>query len=104
MAMACSVAVNGLAGMIAGGLHGRWPVYSDRLGCPSHTSGDSEGDDGHWLVCVGWSRERMEAHGSERAEMDADDQRAVRRARDKDARSKRILAGAGPPSRPNRSS
>ena len=30
-------AVNGSAGMIAGGLHGRWPFYSDRSGCPSHT-------------------------------------------------------------------
>src|SRR5713101_3668123 len=35
----------------------------------------------------------MEAHRSGRAEVDADDHRAVRRAQDKDARSKRILAG-----------
>jgi hypothetical protein len=35
----------------------------------------------------------MEAHGSERAGVDADDQRAVRRARATDARRTRIFAG-----------
>ena len=41
--------------------------------CPSHCSGDGQGDGDHGRVRARQSRDRMEAHGSHRSEVDACD-------------------------------